>query len=165
MLADPDPEARCTACEAVLWIDAREALELVLPLLDDPDVVVRWHACGCLHKFGDERAIDPLIRVLKNDPDAQVRGTAAYSLGGIGSPAAIPALLGAMESDYEVDMHGHSASSCAATALDEILDTNETRIKITDTLCQIRLGKPDLNRLRRLAEERYRQWSHGRTKN
>ena len=22
---------------------------MVLPLLDDPDVAVRWHACGCLH--------------------------------------------------------------------------------------------------------------------
>jgi HEAT repeat protein len=161
MLTGPDPEGRCTACEAVLWVDARRALELVLPLLADPEVTVRWYACGCLHDFGDDRAIDPLIRVLQGDPDAQVRGTAAYALGGIGSPAAIPALLAAMESDHELDLHGHSASSCAATALDDILGTNETRIKVSEKLCRMRAGKPDLDRLRRLAVERYQEWSEG----
>jgi HEAT repeat protein len=161
MLTNPDPEARCTACAAVLWIDAHQAIELVLPQLADPDVAVRWNACGCLHDFGDERAINPLVRVLQGDPDAQVRGTAAYALGGIGSPAAIPALLAAMESDHELDMHGHSASSGAATALDDILGTNETRIKVSETLRQMRAGEPDLNRLQQLAQERYQEWSSG----
>jgi len=47
-------------------------------------------------------------------------------------------------------------------ALDDILGTNETRIKVSKTLCRMREGEPDLNRLRRLAEERYQQWSGGR---
>lgn len=80
-LTGPDSEARCAACEAVLRIDAPRAIELVLPLLDDPEVAVRWQASGCLHDFGDERTIGPLIRVLQGDPDAMVRGTAAYALG------------------------------------------------------------------------------------
>lgn len=149
---------RCTACEAVLRIDAHRAIELVLPLLDDPDITVRWNACGCLHEFGDQRVINPLVRVLQSDPDAQVRGTAAYALGGIGSPAAIPALLAAMEFDHELDMHGHSASSTPATALDDILGTNETRIKVSETHRRMRAGESDLNRLNRLAQERYQEW-------
>src|SRR5262245_40198656 len=48
-----DPEARCTACEAILRIDAKCGLELVLPLLSDPDVAVRWYACACLAELGD----------------------------------------------------------------------------------------------------------------
>jgi HEAT repeat protein len=159
MLTLPDPEVRCTACQAVLWIDANRAIELVLPLLDDRDVAVRYNACGCLHDFGDERAINPLVRVLQSDPEAQVRGIAAYALGGIGSPAAIPVLLAAMESDLEPDMLGHSPSSTAATALDDILGTNETRMKVSETLRQMRAGEPDLNRLRRLAQKRYQEWS------
>jgi HEAT repeat protein len=159
MLTSPDPDVRGTACGALLWVDARRALELVLPLLDDPDATVRWSTSLCLHHFGDERAVNPLIRVLQGDSDAQVRGTAAYALGGIGSPAAIPALLAAMESDHESDMHGHSASSCAAGALDDILGTNETRIRVSESLYRMRPGKPDLDRLRRLAEERYQEWS------
>jgi HEAT repeat protein len=159
MLTSSDPEERCTACEAVLWIDEHRAIELVLPQLDDPDITVRWNACGCLHDFGDERAIQPLIRVMQGDPDAQVRGTAAYALGGIGGESAIPALLAVMESDHERDIHGHSPSSTAASALDDILGTDETRIKVSETLRQMRAGEPDLNRLRRLAQERYQALS------
>jgi hypothetical protein len=66
--------------------------------------------------------------------------------------------MATMASDHEVDVQGHSPSSCAATALDDILGTNETRIKVSETLRRMRKGKPDLDRLRRLAEERYQQW-------
>jgi len=158
-LTGPDAETRCAACEAVLRIDAPRAIELVLPLLDDPEVIVRWQSCGCLHDFGDERAVVPLIRVLQGDPDAQIRGTAAYALGGVGSPAAIPALLTAMESDQELDELGHSASSCAATALDDILRTHETRIRLSDGLCKMRARPPDLERLKQIARETYADWS------
>jgi HEAT repeat protein len=157
LLNRPEPQVRSTACAALLSMDAHRSVEFVLPLLVDPDVGVRCDVCGCLHRFGDERAIDPLIRVLQSDSDAQVRGTAAYALGGIGSPAAIPALLSAMESDHELDILGHSASSCAATALDDILGTDETRIKVSETLRKMRPGKPDLDRLKRLAQQRYHE--------
>jgi HEAT repeat protein len=161
-LADPDAEVRCAICEVLLRLDAGRGVALVMPLLDDPDSTVRWYASGCLHDFGDERVVDALIRVLRNDPDAQVRGTAAYALGGIGSPAAIPALLDALESDHELDVLGHSASSSAATALDDILGTDETRLKVSGSLCRMREGEPDLVRLRRLAEELYQRWVAGR---
>ena len=161
-LADPDMEVRCRAILALLFVDAGRAIDLVLPMLHDPEDTVRRHACGCLHDFGDERAVGPLVTVLTGDSDPQVRGTAAYALGGVGSPAAIPALLEAMDSDHEPDFLGHSASSCAATALDDILGTNETRIRVSDSLRQMRSGKPDLNRLRRLAMELFQQWSGGR---
>jgi hypothetical protein len=162
MLSDPDPAVRFAACEAAFFVDARRALELALPLLADPESGIRWLVCLCLHAVRDERAIGPLIGVLQGDSSAQVRGEAAYALGGIGSPVAIPALLAAMESDHEPDMHGHSASSCAATALDDILGTNETRIRLPNGNYTLRRGKPDLDLLRRLAALRFQQWSSGR---
>ena len=64
-----------------------------------------------------------------------------------------------MEFDHEVDMHGHSASSCAAMALDDILGTNETRIRLPNGMCTMRPGKPDLERLKRIARETYGGWS------
>ncbi len=166
MLSDPDPPVRLAACEALFFVDARRALELALPLLEDPESGIRWFVCGCLHDCGDKQAIARLIRVLQDDSDAQIRGSAAHALGGIGrrtgSPAAIPALLAAMESDHESDMHGHSPRSSAATALDDILGTNETRIRQPDGLCMMRRGEPDLGLLRRLAVERFEHWSNGR---
>ena len=143
----------------VLRIDAPRAIELVLPLLDDPDSTVRWNACGCLHDFGDERAVASLIQVLQGDPDPQVRNTAAYALGGIGSPAAIPALLATLESDHELNELGYSASACAETALDNILGTDETRIRLPDGLCKMQEHPPDVDLLKRLAHEMYEDWS------
>jgi len=162
MLSDPDPPVRFAACEAAFFVDARRALELVLPLLADPESEIRWFVSGCLHYSKDERAIVPLVRVLQEDSSAQVRGAAAYALGRIGSPAAIPALLAAMESDHEPDMHGHSASSGAATALDDILGTNETRIRLPSGDYTLRRGEPDLDLLRRVGVERFQQWSSSR---
>jgi HEAT repeat protein len=157
-----DPEIRCDSITALLFLDADRAVELVMAMLNDPDTTVRWHACERLYGFGDERAVPVLGELLRRDPDPQVRGTAAYAMGGIGSPAAIPSLLAALGSDNEYDSQGHSPSSCAATALDEILGTHETRIHLGGGLCRMADSEPDLDRLRRLSEELFQKWSEGR---
>ena len=124
-LADPDPEFRCATEVAVFKIlDAQTAVELLLPLINDSEIVVRWNTCGLLHDLADRRAVEPLIRTMKSDPDPQVRGTAAYALGGIGDPSAIPALLKTLESDHETDELGYTPSGAAAGALDDILRTH-----------------------------------------
>lgn len=158
-LTHADWQIRHDAATLVLKLDASRGVELVLPLLHDRDETVRWHVCGCLHDFGDERAVGPIAAVLESDPDPQMRTQAAYALGGIASPAAIPALLRALDTDHEEDIKGYSPSWCAATALDEILGTDETRIKVTESLRQLRRGEPDLDTLRRLAAELYERWA------
>jgi HEAT repeat protein len=157
-LSDPDLEVRCAAILALVLLDSQRAIEDVAAMLADPDATVRWQAAGCLHDFGDGRAIPALAEVLRRDPDAMVRGTAAYALGGIGSLVAIPALLAVLGSDNEADELGYTPSGSAATALDNILGTNETRIKLSGSLCTMRPGKPDLDLLRQMATERYQQW-------
>lgn len=156
LLRGADVEIRCKSCEAIYWIDRHRGLDLVLPLLNDPESVVRWNTCGCLHDFRDARAIEPLIDRLKHDPDPHVRGTAAYALGGIGSPEAIPALVETVRSDHEADQLGYTPSWCAAGALDEILDTNYTRIKVTETLRKLAPYPRDVESLIRTAMEHYR---------
>jgi hypothetical protein len=161
-LSAADPEARCDAIKALLFLDARRAVEPVVAMLGDPISTVRWYACLHLHSDGDERAVPALCEVLRRDPDPQVRGSAAYALGGIGSPAAIPSLLAALGSDKESDIQGHTPSSYAATALDDILGTHETRIHLGGGLCRMTGHRPDLDHLRRQAEEVFRQWSSSR---
>ncbi len=140
----PEWETRCRAVAALLFVDAARTVDLVVPLLHDPELEVRWHTCGCLHDFGDERVIEPLVAILEGDPDPQMRTNAAYALGGVGSPAAIPALLRALNSDHEADQLGHSASWCAATALAHILGPDQ---------------HPDEDRLREVSQARYREWA------
>ena len=52
-----DAEARCTACNVVLRVDAERGLELVLRLLNDPDDGVRSYACECLAECGGKGAV------------------------------------------------------------------------------------------------------------
>ena len=155
-LSDPDSEFRCLAASAVFHVDPLAGVDLLLPLLDDPEIVVRWHTCGLMHDIGDKRAVQPLIQIMKTDTDPQVRNTAAYALGGIGDPIAIPALIETLDNDHEFDELGHSASSCAATSLDEILKSNHTRIKLSDNLCTMQPEPLDLDLLKAEAMEFYR---------
>ncbi len=152
-----DEEARCQCCKALLRIDSVRGLELVLPLLRDPDAVIRWSVCECLAGLGGARAVPALLTVLRSDEDAQVRGAAARGLGWQGGPEVIPALLEAMKNDHEFDMHGHSPSHSAAMALDDVLGTDETCLHLGN-ICKMLDREPDLDRLRRLAEERYQKW-------
>ncbi|WP_442511091.1 HEAT repeat domain-containing protein [Novipirellula sp. SH528] len=156
LLNDPDFELRCKAALAVFYCDPTAGLELLLPVLNDPEWGVRVHICGLLHDIADKRAIQPLIHLLKMDPSPMVRNTAAYALGGIGDPTAIPALIEAVDNDHEPDELGHTASGCAQTALDNILKTNHTRIKFADGLCTMQPKQLDLDELKTEAMEFYR---------
>lgn len=156
MVAASAPEFRCQAALAIFYIAPLDGLDLLVELLDDTEIVVRWYVCGLLHDIGDQRAIEPLIHLMKTDPDPQVRNTAAYALGGIGDARAIPALIETMESDHEFDELGHSAGSCAATALDDILKTNYTRVKLVGNLCTMSRSTSDLALLKTQAMELFR---------
>lgn len=156
VLDDPDAELRCQAALAIFYVDPKGGIELLVPLLDDPEWIVRVEICGLLHDIADERAVRPLIQIMKSDPNPMVRNTAAYALGGIGDPVAIPALIQALNSDHEPDELGHCASGRAATALDHILETNHTRTRFADGLCTMQPRRLDLNVLKAEAMELYR---------
>ena len=119
-LNDRDINVRCKASRAILGIDAKKGIELLLPFFNDPDATFRWDICGLMHEYGNEHVIEPLIDRMKNDSDPQIRGTAAYALGGIGNPRAIPALVETLNNDHEIDELGYSPSSSAETAIHEI---------------------------------------------
>ena len=155
-LSDEDSEVRCLVAETLFRIDPSASVDLLLPLLDDPEWVVRVEICGLLHDIADQRAIQTLLEKLKSDPNPMVRNTAAYALGGIGSPDAIPALIKALDDDHEYDELGHSATSCAATALDKILKTNHTQIAFPNGLCTMQPNPTDLGRLKSEAMDLYR---------
>ncbi|MCA9067519.1 MAG: HEAT repeat domain-containing protein [Planctomycetaceae bacterium] len=158
-LKDPDPEFRCLGCSAICHIDPKLGIDLLLPMLDDPEALVRWHTCGLLHNFGDQRSVSPLMHILKTDPDPQVRNTAAYALGGIGDAIAIPALVEALDNDHELDELGYSTSSNAASALDDILGTNYTRTKLFENYCTLPTEPPDFELLKAEAMKYYLQQS------
>jgi HEAT repeat protein len=154
-LSDYDGEIRCEAATLLLLLGGASELSCVVGLFDDREDWVRYHVVGLMDNFGNESIIDALSKVLKSDSDPGVRGQAAFALGKIGSPRSIPSLLDSLERDHELDQLGYSPSFVAATALDEILGTNHTRIKISATLCKLPPWPPDLEVVKRLASECY----------
>jgi HEAT repeat protein len=118
---DSDVSIRCDAAEALVRIEAQTGVDLVIPLLSDFDSSVRWHTCGLLHDFGDERAVKPLIKVLLEDSEGDVRLAAAYALEKIGDATALPALQWAQQYDQGADYEGRLVSEVAAEAIRGIL--------------------------------------------
>jgi HEAT repeat protein len=112
-----DPELRCDSSEVLLRISARKTLPIVLPLLNDTDRSVRWHTCGLMHDFGDDRATAALTALLLNDSDGSIRFIAAWALGAVGGATAIPALKQAVALDIGTDPEGRRVADEAAEAI------------------------------------------------
>jgi HEAT repeat protein len=112
--------------------------------------------------LSNETVIEPLIEVLKTDADPGVRGQAASALGRVGSPQSIPPLLEALDHDNETDSLGYSPSFNASQALDNILGSNETRIKLSDGYCKMAPWEPNLEVLKKQARDCHAKWLTGR---
>lgn len=120
-MRDPDLEVRAQAIEGLTLLYGNDATPTILPRLDDESETVRWVVCGCLHDYGDGRALAGLLERLRRDPDASVRGAAASALGQIGDPAVLPQLFTAWQSDHEVDPLGYTPSGQAGGAISDLL--------------------------------------------
>ncbi len=122
LLLDPDGNVRADAALGLLLIDPGVGVAMVLPLLADPEVFVRWYVCGLFHDFGDQRAAEQLTKVILADPDPGVRHTACYALEEIGDSQALPALRWVQENDKGEDYEGRTVAMEAALAIESILD-------------------------------------------
>jgi hypothetical protein len=120
LLQDPDGEVRAQALEGLTLLYKADATETLLRSIHDELEVVRWVVCGCLHDYGDERAVPGLLERLRHDSDPQVRGTAASALGRIGSPEVLPDLHLTHQTDHEVDPLGHTPSSLSRSAITDL---------------------------------------------
>ncbi|MBN1328751.1 MAG: HEAT repeat domain-containing protein [Candidatus Heimdallarchaeota archaeon] len=69
-----------------IYIDADEALEIILPFISDDNPTIRRHAIWLLGYFSYrvEDAIPQILECIKTDSDNNVLATAIYTLGKIG---------------------------------------------------------------------------------
>lgn len=73
------------------------AIPTLLQALQHEDWLVRLHAVESLGKSKSKRAVEPLLSVLFNDRDSAVREDAVRALGAIGDPQAVEYLFTAMQ--------------------------------------------------------------------
>ena len=91
-LSDTDELVRATATTAVIFLPKAEAVQILLPLLNDKAPFVRGETAFALGEVGDGSATASLIRSLQKDSADEVRSASAVALGKIGDPAAIDVL-------------------------------------------------------------------------
>jgi len=121
LLYDSDPYLQSYAIDVLMALDRQHAVSLLLPLLNASEAEMRWFICDLLADDGDERAIEPLIKVLLEDPDDSVRLMAAVALRHIGDTRAIPSLEYAMNHDKGADEEGRRIDKAAKEAINAIL--------------------------------------------
>ena len=120
-LQSEDDEQRCLVLSGFAVLYRSEATETLIRWITDPSPTVRWIVCGCLHDFGDRRAVPALLERMKQDDECQVRGEAASALGSIGAVDSLPDLHQAFMTDLEFDQLGHSASNQANDAISTVI--------------------------------------------
>lgn len=105
MLREPSPQIKIAAMHALTASrDEKRVVPRLLPLLDEPDELVRREAADMLKTFGALPAsATPVLVAGLTNADNQVRAETAETLGAIGAPAAdtIPALIRAARDDSD----------------------------------------------------------------
>lgn len=149
--ADPCERLRFYCGELLIWARRNDAASFTLALLGDSSEEVRGGIARILGQLNDDRYIEPLVRLARTDASAFVRGCAATGLGGQDPLAAIPVLLDLVDNDQEEDATGHTPAGCAATALDEMMDTEWTQKRIGETLRSLNPDGLDVDGLKEQA--------------
>jgi len=113
-----------------------EALESLIPLLNDSDARVRGNVARVLGDAGYVRAHDALAR-LTTDGDAHARALASIALGKLGQRTAVPALLAVLQSNADADPHLRHA---AVFALSRCAPVDDLLVAAGNANESIRMG-------------------------
>lgn len=118
-LRAPRPNARANAAAALATMalpEAREAMRYLVPLLGDPEWLVRWTAAVALRRLApaSEPAVPALVEALR-DGNPLVQRSAANALGALAvdAPRVVPALAELLEA---TDSSGVATSAVEALA-------------------------------------------------
>ena len=84
-----DSEVRYYVAELLVNADATQAEDILVPMLDDKEYLVRVNACDSLCISSNPKVLELLKKVLIRDKSALVRHYAALSIGDIASKSEI----------------------------------------------------------------------------
>ncbi|MEG3860348.1 HEAT repeat domain-containing protein [Microcoleus sp. herbarium12] len=115
-----------------LGIEEEETVGLALmPLLKDPEELVRSETVEALGELVYTPAIAPIEHILRNDPSALVRASAAETLGYLEDPEAIKTLeLSLLDADEDRAVRGYAANSIGILGTSQLLPKLEKYLKL-----------------------------------
>lgn len=106
-LRDSDSSVRAAAVRGLAMHGSPEDVPLILPMLNDPDHLLRWEVARALQRLHNPEAIKPLLEHLfeRNEPEAQVRASVASALGQYADTRVLEALFAALgDRDLNVNL-------------------------------------------------------------
>ena len=145
---DPYERLRQYAGELLVWVRRENAATFILTLLNDQTEFVRGETARMLSQLRCDSCVARLIELATIDCSPFVRGCAASGLGGQNPIKSIPVLIDVLDNDHEACETGHTPSSCAATALDEMMETEWTQKRFDGGLRSLNPDGIDLTALR-----------------
>ncbi len=98
----PNVDNRIDCCTSLHAYPHQQSSDLVLKLMDDSDLNVRFQACWAAECYHDARVISKLVEKLNDPADGAIRRTAALSCGklGVRDPRVIAALIDLLDNPY-----------------------------------------------------------------
>ncbi|MCE7977576.1 MAG: HEAT repeat domain-containing protein [Nitrospira sp. NTP1] len=137
LLADPDPEVRRTAAEALGKIGHQSAESALLAALADQDPRVRAAAALALGRVSDGKSGAVLVRKLA-DPSESVRVASALALGEIDHSAAHEEQI--LHALHDADASTRVAASRALLRLETVSFSTDLESALKDPNPQVRQG-------------------------
>ncbi len=150
-IEDPYECLRRYAGELLIWVRRENAAPFILKLLNDENEFVRGETARTLSQMRCDSCLQRLIELATTDCSPFVRGCAVSGLGGQNPIKSIPVLIEILDNDHEACETGHTPSGCAATALDEMMETEWTQRRFDGGLRSLNPDGIDLTALREQA--------------
>lgn len=150
-LADPYERLRQYSVQLLIWVRGQDADPDILKLLQDDNDFVRGSTAEVLAHLRCDVCLPRLIELATRDRSSYVRSCAASALGGQDPITAIPVLLKILDTDDEPTPTGHTPSGRAATALDEMMETEWTQKRHDNSLRSLNPDGINLDALREQA--------------
>ena len=132
----------------MIWIRRENAAPFILTLLNDENDFVRGETARTLSQVRCDSCVTRLMELATTDCSSFVRGCAASGLGGQDPIKSIPVLIEILDRDHQECDTGHTPSGCAATALDEMMETEWTQKRFGGGLRGLNPDGTDLTALR-----------------
>jgi HEAT repeats len=145
---DPYERLRQYAGELLIWVRREDTAPFIQTLLHDENEFVRGETARTLSQVRCDSCVARLIELATLDCSPFVRGCAASGLGGQNPKKSIPVLIEILDNDHAACETGHTPSGRAATALDEIMETEWTQKRFDSGLRGLNPDGTDLAALR-----------------
>ncbi len=150
-LTDSSEIVRASAAFSVIYLPKNEAVQNLVPLLQDKSSLVRRETAYALGKVGASQAVNQLLQTLQKDKVLEVRNAVIIALGEIGDAVAVAELTKILQrkSQTKEDFSRRSAARSIGQ-IAQIIQTNKVEILTPESFLPDQfksVGKPNYLKL------------------